>query len=139
MHNHRKFQAGMQRLEELNAHDVPGMKERLNRLHPELRHFIIEHAYGEIQTRPGLDKRSRQLATVSCLITQGGVENELRTHLRNAMSVGISEDELVEVILHLTVYCGYPRAVAAMDMPKRSCGRESTDLMDSESRASIFA
>jgi 4-carboxymuconolactone decarboxylase len=71
--------------------------------------FITRYAWGEIWTRPGLDRRSRSMITLTALIAHGHW-SELELHLRAALRNGLTRDEIAEVILQSAVYCGVPAA-----------------------------
>ena len=74
--------------------------------------FITRYAWGEIWTRPGLDRRSRSMITLTALIALGH-HDELAMHVRAARTNGLSDEEIGEVILHSAIYCGVPAANAA--------------------------
>ena len=74
--------------------------------------LVTEFAWGTIWTRPGLDRRSRSMITLTALIARGRDE-ELALHIRAALRNGLSRDEIKEVLLHTAVYCGMPDASAA--------------------------
>jgi len=74
--------------------------------------FITRYAWGEVWSRPGLSLHTRSLITISMLIALNRTE-ELRMHLNAAVNNGVTEDELKEVILHSSLYCGLPAANAA--------------------------
>ncbi|HEX2401573.1 MAG TPA: 4-carboxymuconolactone decarboxylase, partial [Mycobacterium sp.] len=74
--------------------------------------FITRYAWGTIWTRPGLDRRSRSLITLTALIARGHHE-ELAMHLRAARRNGLTNEEIKEVILHTAIYCGVPDANTA--------------------------
>jgi 4-carboxymuconolactone decarboxylase len=74
--------------------------------------FITRYAWGEVWTRPGLDRRARSVATLAALVSLGA-ENEIAMHVRAALRNGLSADEIKEVILHTAVYAGVPRANSA--------------------------
>jgi 3-oxoadipate enol-lactonase/4-carboxymuconolactone decarboxylase len=74
--------------------------------------FITRYAWGTIWTRPGLDRRSRSLITLTALIARGHHE-ELAMHLRAARRNGLTNDEIKEVILQTAIYCGAPDANTA--------------------------
>ncbi|WAC53574.1 4-carboxymuconolactone decarboxylase [Gordonia sp. SL306] len=78
----------------------------------EFQEFITEYAWGSIWTRPGLDRRSRSMITLTALIARGHHE-ELAMHLRAALRNGLSRDEIKEVILQSAIYCGVPDANTA--------------------------
>lgn len=74
--------------------------------------LVTEFAWGTIWTRPGLDRRSRSMITLTALIARGRDE-ELALHIRAALRNGLSRDEIKEVLLQTAVYCGMPDANAA--------------------------
>jgi 4-carboxymuconolactone decarboxylase len=74
--------------------------------------FLNRYTWGEIWTRPGLDRRSRSMITVAMLIALNR-EEELALHLRGALNNGVTQDELKEVLLQSAIYCGVPAANTA--------------------------
>jgi 3-oxoadipate enol-lactonase/4-carboxymuconolactone decarboxylase len=80
--------------------------------------FITRYAWGEIWTRPGLDRRTRSCITLTALVALGRLD-ELDIHVRAALRNGLSEDEIGEVLLHSAIYCGVPAANAAFPVAQR--------------------
>ena len=78
----------------------------------EFQDLITRYAWGEMWTRPGLDKKTRSLITVGILVALNRPE-ELRLHLRGALTNGAKKDEIKEVLLHTAIYCGVPAANSA--------------------------
>ena len=74
--------------------------------------FITANAWGNVWQRPGLDLKTRSLITVAMLAAQGK-QHELKAHVRGAINNGATPEELREVMLHATVYCGFPTAIDA--------------------------
>lgn len=74
--------------------------------------LVTEFAWGTIWTRPGLDRRSRSMVTLTALIARGH-HDELALHIRAALRNGLTRDEIKEVLLQTAVYCGVPDANAA--------------------------
>ena len=74
--------------------------------------IVTEFAWGTIWARPGLDRRSRSMITLTALVARGRDE-ELALHIRAALRNGLSQDEIKEVLLQTAVYCGVPDANAA--------------------------
>jgi 4-carboxymuconolactone decarboxylase len=77
-----------------------------------LQEHITRNAWGDVWQRPGLDLKTRSLVTVA-MLTALGKQNELKGHVRGALNNGASLQEVQEVLLHATVYCGVPAAVEA--------------------------
>ena len=81
--------------------------------------LITRYAWGEIWTRPGLDRRTRSCITLTALVANGQLE-ELAMHVRAARRNGLSEDEIKEVLLQCAIYCGVPAANAAFAVAQRA-------------------
>jgi 4-carboxymuconolactone decarboxylase len=80
--------------------------------------LITRYAWGEIWSRPGLDRRTRSLVTITALVALGR-EHELELHVRAALQNGVTSDELKEVLLQCAVYCGVPAANGAFAIAQR--------------------
>lgn len=78
----------------------------------EFQDLITRYAWGEIWTRPGLDRRTRSCITVAMLVALNRNE-ELAMHMRAAITNGVTVDELKEILLQATVYCGVPAGNSA--------------------------
>ena len=86
--------------------------------------FITRCAWGEVWTRPGLDRRSRSLITLTALVALNRQE-ELAMHVRAALRNGLSADEIKEVLLQSAIYCGVPAANSAFAVAQRVIGEEA--------------
>ncbi|GAA1301238.1 4-carboxymuconolactone decarboxylase [Planotetraspora silvatica] len=80
--------------------------------------LITRYAWGEIWTRPGLDRRTRSCITLTALVARGHLE-ELALHVRAALRNGLTADEIKEVLLQTAVYCGVPAANSAFAVAQR--------------------
>ena len=80
--------------------------------------LITRYAWGEIWTRPGLDRRTRSCITITALVASGR-EHELAMHVRAALRNGVTPDEIKEVLLQCAVYCGVPAANGAFAIAQR--------------------
>ncbi|OBC03176.1 MULTISPECIES: 4-carboxymuconolactone decarboxylase [unclassified Gordonia (in: high G+C Gram-positive bacteria)] len=90
----------------------------------EFQEFITEYAWGTIWTRPGLDRRSRSMITLTALIARGHHE-ELAMHLRAARRNGLTLDEIKEVIMQSAIYCGVPDANTAFRIAQQTFAEET--------------
>ena len=82
-----------------------------------MQEMTMEHAWGAVWTREGLDRKTRSIVTVSMLIALNA-HGALKGHVRGALNNGVSPDEIREVVMHAAVYCGYPAALAAMKVAR---------------------
>jgi 3-oxoadipate enol-lactonase/4-carboxymuconolactone decarboxylase len=85
----------------------------------EFQEFITEYAWGGIWTRPGLDRRSRSLITLTALIARGHHE-ELAMHVRAARTNGLTPEEIKELIMQTAIYCGVPDANTAFRIAQQA-------------------
>ena len=97
------------RREVLGEEHVDGAIEGTTEFTEDFQDLITRYAWGEIWTRPGLDRRMRSAITLTALIARGHFK-ELPMHLRAARRNGLSDDEIKEVLLQSAIYCGVPAA-----------------------------
>jgi 4-carboxymuconolactone decarboxylase len=96
---------------------------RQNDLTSAFQDFITRYAWGEVWSRPGLDRRTRSCLTVSLLAALGH-HDELAVHLRGALRNGVTPDELREVLLHTAIYAGVPAANSAFAVAQKILAEE---------------
>lgn len=85
--------------------------ESLKDIAPDFARYLLEFPFGDIYARPGLDLRSREIATVAALTAMGNAAPQLKVHIGAALHVGLTQDEIVEVIMQMAVYAGFPAAL----------------------------
>jgi len=110
---------GMQvRREVLGDDHVDRAADRTSAFTRDFQELITRYAWGEIWTRPGLDRRMRSAITLTALIARGHHE-ELAMHVRAALRNGLTPDEIKEVLLQSAIYCGVPAANTAFAIAQR--------------------
>ncbi len=77
-----------------------------------IQQYITRNAWGDVWQRPGLDLKTRSMITVAMLAAMGK-QHELKGHVRGALNNGVTPEQLQEVLLHASIYCGLPAAVEA--------------------------
>jgi 4-carboxymuconolactone decarboxylase len=106
------------RREVLGDEHVDHATARTTEFNEDFQDLITRYAWGEIWTRPGLDRRMRSAITLTALIARGHFE-ELAMHIRAARRNGLSDDEIKEVLLQSAIYCGVPAANHAFAVASR--------------------
>jgi len=104
-------------LDSMRAIFGPGIESALKGLaatSPDLVRCLVEFPFGDIYPRPGLDLKTRELLTVAALTVLGYPQGELKDHVRGALNVGCTPDQILEVILQMAVYAGFPAALEAV-------------------------
>ncbi|WP_018388686.1 carboxymuconolactone decarboxylase family protein [Ancylobacter sp. FA202] len=109
---------GQARLAEITGRSGQEVMAALGDVAPDFARYIFEFGYGDIYSRPGLDLRARMLATVAGLVCLGHAARELRVHIGSALNVGATREEVVEVIMQMALYAGFPAALDALMIAK---------------------
>jgi 4-carboxymuconolactone decarboxylase len=113
------YERGMEvRRAVLGDEHVDRAAARTNDFTADFQDLITRYAWGEIWTRPGLDRRTRSCIALTALVA-GGHEHELALHVRAALRNGLSADEIKEVLLQTAIYCGVPAANSAFAVADR--------------------
>ena len=106
-----RFKRGLQKLEEVNREDGKRVIESLQDIAPDFARYLVEFPFGDIYSRPTLDSKLREIAIVAALTSLGNATPQLKAHIASALNVGCSKDEVVEVIMQMAVYAGFPAAL----------------------------
>ena len=106
-----RYTKGLENLEKIHTQASKALIENLKDIAPDLGHFVTEFAYGDIYGRPGLDLKSREIATVAALTAIGDTKSEIRDQIKGALNVGCTKEEIIEVIIQMAVYAGFPAAL----------------------------
>ena len=85
--------------------------DSLRDISPELGNWIVDFAYGDVFSRPGVPLCTRELATISALTALGNAQPQLKVHIEGALNVGCKPEEIVEIIIQMAVYAGFPSAL----------------------------
>ena len=80
----------------------------LREVAPDMARYLVEFAFGDLFSRPGLDLKSREIAAVAALTAMGNAAPQLRAHIHGALNVGCTEQEIIEIIMQITIYAGFP-------------------------------
>ena len=113
-----RFERGKAQLARMQGGEVEDMIANFADIAPDLGRYTIEFPYGDILSRPGLDLRSRQIATVAGLTALGNAVPQLKAHIDMALNVGCTRKEIVEVIIQMAVYAGFPASLNGMAAAK---------------------
>ncbi len=103
----------------LTAVDGPAglaVVETLAKSFPDFARLLVEFPFGDIYSRSGLDLRARELATVAALCAMGSALPQLRVHVHAALHVGCTPEEVVEVVMQMAVYAGFPAALNGLSI-----------------------
>lgn len=109
--NQERFDRGLEKLKEVDGKAGESVIESLKDIAPDLARYTIEFPFGDVYSRPGLDLKSREIATVAALTALGNAQPQLKVHIHGALNVGCTRQEVVEVLIQMAVYAGFPAAL----------------------------
>ena len=113
-----RYERGLAKLKEIYREETQALVTALGEVTPDLSRYVVEFAFGDIHCRTGLSLKSREIATVAALTALGTAPSQLRAHIRAALNVGCSQEEVVEVILQMVLYAGFPATINGMQAAK---------------------
>lgn len=111
MQQSERFQRGWQRLREVDGEAGERVVASLADIAPDFATYLVEFPFGDIYSRPGLDLKLREIAVVAALAALGNAAPQLKVHIHGALNVGCSRQEVVEVMMQMAVYAGFPAAL----------------------------
>ena len=106
-----RYLRGLEKLREIDGDAGQRVIDALAPIAPDFARYLIEFPFGDIYSRPNLDLKSREIAVVAALTALGNAAPQLKVHLHGALNVGCSRDEIVEVMMQMAVYAGFPAAL----------------------------
>jgi 4-carboxymuconolactone decarboxylase len=106
-----RYKKGWKTLHKINSIAGERILELLKDISPDMARFVIEYPYGDIWSRPGLNMKTRELITIASLVTLGYPKDQLKAHINNALNAKCTKEEIVEVIMQMSVYAGFPAAL----------------------------
>ncbi|NQZ91483.1 MAG: carboxymuconolactone decarboxylase family protein [Moritella sp.] len=116
--DNQRYEAGLNKLNEIDGEAGRKVIDSLASISPDLARYTIEFPFGDIYQRPGLDLKSRELATIAALTALGNCLPQLNVHINGALNVGCKPEEIIEVIIQMAVYAGFPAALNGMFVAK---------------------
>jgi 4-carboxymuconolactone decarboxylase len=106
-----RLERGRRALAEIDGKAGQNVIDALADIAPDFAVYIFEFPFGDIYSRPGLDLRSREIATIAALAAMGNAAPQLKVHIEAALNVGVTREEIVEILMQTAVYSGFPAAL----------------------------
>lgn len=116
--NENRYERGLAKLREIDGEVGERVVESLAGIAPDFARYLIEFPFGDIYSRPGLDLKSREIAVVAALTAMGNAAPQLKVHIKAALNVGVTREEIVETIMQMAVYAGFPAALNGLTAAK---------------------
>jgi 4-carboxymuconolactone decarboxylase len=114
-----RHRRGLARLAEIDGDAGQRVVDGLRGIAPDLGKYVVEFGFGDVYSRPGLDLRSREIATVAALTALGNARLQLEVHLHAALNVGCTRAEVIEVLIQMSLYAGFPAALNGVEAARK--------------------
>ena len=105
------YQRGQKCLFEVDSHAGQAVIDSLQDISPDFADYVIQFGFGQVYSRAGLTLQQRELATIAALTAMGNAQPQLKVHIGAALNVGLSQTEIVETMIQMSVYAGFPAAL----------------------------
>ena len=123
-----RYLRGTKQLRRVDGEAGLQVVESLAKSFPDFATYVVEFPFGDIYSRAGLGLRERELAVVAALCALGNAAPQLRVHVHAALHVGCTPGELVEVVMQMSVYAGFPAALNGLSALREVFGEAGIPL-----------
>ncbi len=106
-----RYKKGWGKLKEIDGQAGENVINALKDIAPDFADLLIEFPFGDVYSRDGLDLKSREIATVAALTAMGTASPQLKVHVHGALNVGCTQQEIIEIMIQMAVYAGFPAAL----------------------------
>ena len=106
-----RYIRGLEKLKEIDGHAGERVLDALKDIAPDLGRYVIEFGFGDIYSRGILSLKEREIATVAALVALGNAQPQLKVHIHGALNVGCTRQEVVEIMIQMAAYAGFPAAL----------------------------
>ncbi len=106
-----RYKKGWDKLQEIDGAAGENVINALKDIAPDFADLLIEFPFGDVYSRDGLDLKSREIATVAALTAIGTASPQLKVHIHGALNVGCTQQEIIEIMIQMAVYAGFPAAL----------------------------
>lgn len=125
MHTETRLERGHRQLAKIDGAGGQAVIDALADIAPDFAIYLLEFPFGDIYSRDGLSLRDREIATIAALAAMGNATPQLKVHIQAGLNVGITRDEIVEILMQMAVYAGFPAALNGLFAAKEVFAAEA--------------
>ncbi|WP_413721551.1 carboxymuconolactone decarboxylase family protein [Sodalis sp. RH24] len=113
-----RLEQGKKALAAIDGRAGENVIDALADIAPDFARYLLEFPFGDIYSRPGLDLRAREIATIAALTAMGNCAPQLNVHIQAGLNVGLTREEITEIIMQMAIYAGFPAALNGLFVAK---------------------
>jgi 4-carboxymuconolactone decarboxylase len=113
-----KYDVGFNKFKNIYGEVGIRVLQNVEETSPDMMKYIVEFAFGEIYSRKGLDIKSREIVSISSLLTLGNAIPQLKSHIHGALNIGCTRSEILEIVIQILLYSGFPNALNGLQTVK---------------------
>jgi len=113
-----RLERGTELINKLMENGDQGVINGLGKVAPDLGNYVLEYIFGDLYHRSGLDLKTKQMLTVTILATLGNAKPQLAYHINGALNIGITRQEIIDIMTHISGYAGFPAALNGVSTAK---------------------
>lgn len=112
------YARGVEKINSIMPEGAENLQKGLGKIAPNMANNVLEYIFGTIYSREGFDLKTKQLITVTILATLGNAQPQLKYHIKGALNVGITQEDIINLMEHISGYAGFPAALNGITAAK---------------------
>ena len=116
----QRYTKGCQTFKKVSPKGPERIHQLLDDIAPDMAKFVMEFPFGDIYARPTLDMKTREMLTIASLVSLGNAAPQLKSHIHNCLWAGVTKQEIIEIIMQMSVYAGFPAAINGLLVAKKA-------------------
>ena len=125
--NESRLERGKRALARIDGEAGQNVISALADIAPDFATYVFEFPFGDIYSRPGLSVRDREIAAIASLAAMGNAAPQLKVHIEAGLNVGLTRDEITEILMQMAVYAGFPAALNGLFAAKEVFGAKRSE------------
>jgi 4-carboxymuconolactone decarboxylase len=109
--NNDTLERGIKKINELIPGGDKGVIKGLGEVAPDMADYVLKYIFGELYSREGLELKIKQMLTITTLATLGNAKPQLSYHINAALNIGITRQEIIDIMIHISGYAGFPASL----------------------------
>ncbi len=130
--NSKRFNKGIEKINQLVKGGDQDILKGIGSVAPDFAKYVLEFIFGDLYSRPGLDLKTKQILTIKTLATLGNAKPQLAYHINSGLNIGITRQEIIDIMIHISGYAGFPAANNGINTAKEVFAKRDQEGLDNQ-------